>query len=492
MASAVRSRAGAVTFGLVGWLFAVEIVSGLLQGYYIPIASPIARHLQIDDAQFNWFEAAQLLVSSIALPVLAKLGDMYGHKRILLISSALTAGASWWLVAAGDFSSFLAAWALQGFYVVWLPLEVAIIFSRARATGVANATTRRASGALIAALQLGAILGALTGGRLLTAFGGEVAPTLAVPAIAVTLVFFVVLFGVPSMKPDLTDRKLDLGGFVLLGFALLVITSALTFFRINGVDTWWVWLLLVVGVALFAPFGFYELRKKDPAIDLRMLRRPEMWPIQTTAGLFGISVLGAQVPLSTFAATDPAAGYGLGLDPSTVSNLIGVYLGGVILGAVAFPFVVKLVSPRVTLIGASLLVGVGYLLFLPFHATIVHVITNMVIAGLGSGALLAALPSAAAAAAPVGQTGIGAGLTNTTKTIGGTFSSAIFAVALAAGAGGVITTAASFSGYVTVWAVCGGAAILSAVLLLFVPRLAFSDPPLTESAEESPSPDLVA
>jgi len=492
MASALRGRTGTVTLALVGWLFVVEIVSGLLQGYYIPIATPLARHLGIEDAQFNWFEAAQLLLSSIALPILAKLGDMYGHKRILLFSTAVTAVASWWLVVAGDFTSFLLAWALQGFYVVWLPLEVAIIFSRARATGVANATTRRASGALIAALQLGAILGALSAGRLLTAFGGAIAPTLVVPAVAVTLVFLVILFGVPAMKPETSGRALDIGGFVLLGFALLVITSALTFFRLNGVDTWWVWAILVVGLALFVPFALYELRREDPAIDLRMLRRPEMWPIQTTAGLFGISVLGAQVPLSTFAATDPAAGYGLGLDPSTVSNLIGVYLGGVIIGAILFPFVTRLATPRVTLIGASLLVGVGYFLFVPFHATLTHVVTNMVIAGLGSGALLAALPSAAAAAAPIGQTGIAAGLTNTTKTVGGTFSSAIFAVALATGAGGVVATAASFSGYLTVWIVCGSAAVISAVLLLFVPRLAFSDPPLTESAEQSPRPDLVA
>ena len=59
----------------------------------------------------------------------------------------------------------------------------------------------------------------------------------------------------------------------------------------------------------------------------------------------------------------------------------------------------------------------------------------MVIAGLGSGALVAALPAAAAAAAPRGQTGIAAGLTNTTKTIGGSFASAIFGIVLFQGAG---------------------------------------------------------
>ena len=36
-------------------------------------------------------------------------------------------------------------------------------------------------------------------------------------------------------------------------------------------------------------------------------------------------------------------------------------------------------------------------------------------------------------------------------------------------------TAGSFSGYLTVWIVCAGTALVAAVLLLFVPQRAFSD-----------------
>ena len=56
----------------------------------------------------------------------------------------------------------------------------------------------------------------------------------------------------------------------------------------------------------------------------------------------------------------------------------------------------------------------------------------MGIAGLGSGALVAALPAAAAAAAPPERTGIATGMTNGTKTVGGAIASAIFAIALTA------------------------------------------------------------
>ena len=483
----VRSRAGAITFGLIGYLFLVEIVSGVLQGYYVPLISDLVKYLHIRDADFNWFEAAQLLLSALVVPILAKLGDMFGHKRILLVSTVLTAGASWALVFADNFWTFLVAWALQGFYVVWLPLEVALIFDRGRRTGRGASQTRRAAGFLVVALEAGAIIGALLGGRVFGWFGHNVPFTLAIPAIAVTLVFFAVLFGVPESTP-LPGRRLDVVGFSLLTIGLLLITSGLTFLRLNGLEAWWVYILIVLGLLVFVPFGLYELKQDDPAIDLRVLRQPNMWPVQLTAGLIGISLLGAQAPLSAYAGTDPANGYGLGLDSGDRSTLIGVYLISMIGGAVLFPMVSRWFSPRVALIIAAFLVAIGYLLFVPFHVETWQVFLNMFIAGIGSGALVGAMPAAAAAAAPRGQTGIAAALTNTTKTIGGSFASAIFGIVLAMGALTEATsTASSLSGYLTVWIICGLGALVAAVLLFFVPKLAFADiaedlPASTETA----------
>ena len=203
-----------------------------------------------------------------------------------------------------------------------------------------------------------------------------------------------------------------------------------------------------------------------------------MWPVQATAFLVGISLLGAQGPLSTYAGTDRSLGYGLGLDATERSNIIGVYLVSLIVGAVVFAITSRRLSPRIVLIVAAALVGVGYALFLPFHLELWQVLLNLCIAGLGCGALVGALPAAAAAAAPTGQTGIASALTNTTKTIGGTFSSAVFGVVLAAGAGAVASqTAASLGGYLTVWAICAAGGFLAAVLLFFVPKVAFADAP---------------
>lgn len=480
-----RTSLRAVTVGLVGFLFLVELTSGILQGYYVPLASKIAEHLGVDAADYNWTEAAQLLLSALVVPVLAKLGDMFGHKRILLMSTAVTALASWGLVASNNFAGYLAAFALQGFYVVWLPLEVALIFDRGRRSGTGASTTRRAAGFLVVALETGAILGALAGSRVFRATSENFPLTLAVPAICVSLVFFAVLFGVPESTP-IPGRTLDSGGFILLTLALLFLTGGLTFLRLDGPGSWRVWVPIVVGLLVFLPFTRHERRHPDPAIDLKVLAQPNMWPVQVTAGLFGISVLGAQIPLSTYAAADPAtAGYGLGLDPDVISYLIGGYLIALIAGALLFPLLARRTSPRIALIVAAFFVAAGYLLFVVSHDQVGQVVLNMVIAGIGSGALVAALPSAAAAAAPIGQSGIATGLTNTTKTIGGAFASAVFGVILHVGLTSTSNTSgAGLAAYIAVWTICGAGALVAAILLFLVPKRAFSDAaamPLTPS-----------
>jgi len=179
--------------------------------------------------------------------------------------------------------------------------------------------------------------------------------------------------------------------------------------------------------------------------------------------------------LSTFARTDPAVGYGLGATAGQTSILVGAYVLSLVVGALLFPVVTRWVRPRVALIGASVLVGIGYLLFLPLHGTYVEVLTNMLIAGLGSGALVAALPATAAAAAPQDRTGVATGLTNSVKTVGGAVASCVFGIALLRNVSDPGQTAGSYSGYLTVWTLCGVTAAVAAVLLLFVPKTAFSD-----------------
>ncbi len=482
--------------GVVGFLVVVEVTSGILQGYYLPVISDVARFLRISDGDANFFEGAQLMVSALVVPFLAKLGDMVGHKRMLLVSTAITAVASIALAFSPVFWVFLVAWALQGFYVVWLPLEVALIFSRSRDGVSPAALTRKAAAFLVAGLEFGVIAGNLAGGalgdalfpttderkgmspaELQSALGESMWVVLLVPAIAVVICFFVILFGVKE-SPEKTGGKLDYMGLALISAALLVLTAGLSFMRITGPESWLPWAAIVLGILLVIPFVRYELRQDDPLIDIRMFRQRTMWPVFVTAGLFGVSVLGAQLPLSTFARTNRAEeGFGLSATGGTTSILIGLYVVTLLVGALLYPQVTKRFEPRRVLMGAAALIAVGYGLFVPLHDTLPQLLVNIGIAGIGSGALVAALPSAAAAVAPRTQTGVATGLTNTTKTIGGAFASCIFGIALITriSASGVEETAGTIEGYYVVWIVCSVTALVAAALLAFVPKGAFED-----------------
>lgn len=450
---------------IVGFLVAVEFASGILQGYYTPIVDDIADHLDIADADINWFEAAQLIVSALVVPPLARLGDLVGHKKVLLLSTAATAIGSWVLVAAPGFTTFLVGWAIQGAYVVWLPLEVAIIYRRTKDSGRQSLLTRRAAAILVGALELSVIIGALTSGALVESTSMEV--LLALPAIAVTAVFFVILFGIEDAPGDATGG-FDWTGLFLVTLAVGVVMGGLVAVRVMGPDAIVPWALIAAGLVCFVPFVRYERAHPDPMIDVDLLAQRGQWPIQLTAFLFGMSVLGAQIPLSTFAQTDPdVAGYGLGASSAFVANLIGVYVVFLAIGAFTLPLTTRLLGARTALVMSSLLVGLGYALFLPFHDETWQALVNMAVAGLGSGALVAALPAAAAAAAPPDRTGFATGMTNATKTIGGAIASAVFAIALTS-AGSIEDLEegqAPLSGYLTVWAICAVTAVLAALML---------------------------
>ena len=202
---------------IVGFLVCVELASGILQGYYTPIYKDIAADLEIRDASVNWFEAAQLVVSALAVPFLARLGDIVGARNVLLLSTAVTALGSWVLAFAPTFTTFLIGFAIQGFYVVWLPMEVAIVYRRTTGSGLLarrGLLTRRAAGILVGALELSVIIGALTSGAIVDSTSMTV--VLMIPAIVVTGVLVVIWFGIER------DPATGTGGLDLVGLALVL------------------------------------------------------------------------------------------------------------------------------------------------------------------------------------------------------------------------------------------------------------------------------
>ena len=258
---------------------------------------------------------------------------------------------------------------------------------------------------------------------------------LALPAVVVTAVFFVILARHRAGARRRLGGGIDWAGLGLITVALGVLMGGLVVLRLDGAGSAFGWLTILVSLVVFAVFWRFEASHPEPIVDVRLLSSPAQWPIQVTAFLFGIPVLGGQIPLSTYAQADPAErGYGLGADPAFISTLIGLYVVTLAIGAFTLPLTTRLLGGvRRALVVACCLVGhrLPAVVAVP-RPTTWQALVNMGIAGLGSGALVAALPAAAAAAAPPERTGIATGMTNGTKTVGGAIASAIFAIALTA------------------------------------------------------------
>lgn len=459
---------------VIALLAAVEVASGVIQGYYGPVMVDIAHELEVSYADLNWLEAAQLIFSALVVPPLARLGDLVGHRRVLVLATAVTAAATWGIALAPSFSMMLVAWTLQGIYVVWLPIEIAIVHRRTAGRPDQGRLTRRAAAILVATLELSVILAAVLAGQL--ADRVSVTAMLAVPAVAVTLCLPVLwlLEEVPAEEEARFDgsSRFDWTGLGLMAAAVLAVLGGLVLIRVEGVAWAPAWLLVLLGLALLLPWWRHEARHPDPLVDVRVLARPAQWSIQLTALLVGMSLLGAQVPLSTYFRSDPDVhGYGFGLTAAEGSARVALYVACLAVGALGLGLLSRLLGPRGAMVAGCLVYAVGYAAWLPLHASPAAAWGVMGVIGLGTGVLVAAIPAAAAAAAPPGRVGSATGLTNAAKTIGGGLAASVFAICLAS-TGSLRVSGGSLGGYYAVWSICAVSGLLAAATLALTARAA--------------------
>ncbi|MGJ9413725.1 MFS transporter [Aeromicrobium sp. CF4.19] len=456
---------------VIGFLVFTEIVYGILRGFYGPLVSDISVRLGISDGAFNWFETAQHTMAVLMVIVFARLGDVRGLKRVLLWTTTVTAAGAWILVFAPSFTTFLVGYVLMGACAVWLPLEIAIVYKRTAGSEHQHRLSRRAAGILVSAFYLSIVLGAVFGGALADAVPLPV--VLSIPAVLATAATVVVWFGIENDEPTATATNLDWVGLGLLMASLGSFLAGMVAIHLQGVTSPLAWALVVVGLAIQIPFARYESRQSEPIIDVQLLKIRAQWPVQVAGFLYGLALIGGEIPNITYFGTDPdAVGYGLGVGAGFVSLGIASQVVCIAIGALSFPTMANLLGARRAVVLAAFVGALGAGLWLPFHDSPGMALVNLGITGLGAGAVMAALPVLAATAAPPDRTGFATGMNSVVKNLGGTIATAIFAIVLSA-TGSLDAAAdrfAPFSGYVTVWSTCAAAALLAGFVLMLLPR----------------------
>lgn len=469
---------------VVGFLVLVEFTSGFVQGFYIPLFGSLTVRWSISDADITWFVAVWTLSSAVSIPVLAKAGDIFGHRRVLRIAVLVVLLGTTLVALSPSFPLALVGRALTGPLSVWLPLEIALVHDK-----LSGDRARTSVGLLISSLTLGSIVGVLAAG-VISSLHLDPTMVLLAPAVVTAVCVGVVFFLVPESSTR-SASKIDLVGFAGLGGVMVLLLVALSGIQRNGLGSVQVLVPLALSAVLLVLWVRWELHREHPAIDLRLASSRTMWPLYVFSFLVGAVLLGAQTVSTTFLATNPArSGFGFGLQPGTLAVIAGGLAVMACLGAASFAYVARVLGMRgVLVLGASMAIA--------SHVALIAVPTNFAVVlisqglnGLGDGLLLGALPSLVAELSPRDQTGIATGIYNSLKTLGGAVGGAMFGVIMAttvkSGLG------ASLGGYQAVWGVCIAVLALSVVVLGFMPAQRVRDaragaaPVLVPAAEAEP------
>ncbi|WP_327717323.1 MFS transporter [Streptomyces sp. NBC_00490] len=208
-------------------------------------------------------------------------------------------------------------------------------------------------------------------------------------------------------------RRPDLGGAVTFGSALIALVAALTL----GRDGWLrapVGLLLLVSLVLLALFVVVERRAAAPMIDLGLLRRPGFLA-SSAGGLFtGLAVIGL------FSFLPALLQQTMGLSAMDTAWLFLLWSGLSFAVALQARRLSGRVSPRLQLALGFLLHAAGVLTMLGSigSGSWTRLLPGLVVAGVGSGLLNAALPLLAVESVPAQRAAMGSGAQQTLRYIG--------------------------------------------------------------------------
>ncbi|MFC5827518.1 MFS transporter, partial [Nonomuraea insulae] len=103
------------------------IVVALMQGMIIPLIPQLPRFLSATPSDATWAITATLLAGAVATPVVGRLGDMYGKRRMLLISLSLLVAGSVICALSDTLAPMVAGRVLQGLALGVIALGISIM-----------------------------------------------------------------------------------------------------------------------------------------------------------------------------------------------------------------------------------------------------------------------------------------------------------------------------------------------------------------------------
>jgi EmrB/QacA subfamily drug resistance transporter len=432
----------------------------------VNVALPSIREgLGFSTTGLQWIVNAYTLTFAGFLMLGGRCADLLGRRRVFLAGTALFAFSSLVCALADTRGLLLGARALQGFGgAVLSPATLSILTSSFEAGPARN----RAVGTWAAMGALGASSGALLGGLLTQGFGWP-----AIFAVNVPLGLAVIVFGlrvIPASRAHEGTRHFDVTGALLVTAGLVCIAFGIVRTDTLGWGSRGVLAPLAGGVALLAAFFFVEARvAKVPLVALSVLRAGQL----RLANVIVILLYAAFFPVWFFLTLylqqvlhyDPIEA-GLAFLPMTLSIFVASTQAPRLVGWFGARLVIA-VGMLCSSAGIALLIGVN-----PHGSYLPSVLPGAMLSAIGMGLSLVPATIVAMQCLPPAQSGMGSGLLNTSRLMGGALGLAVLSTIadartrgdLAAGAAHALTNGFDLAfGVGAVFTLVG--ALLAAVLL---------------------------
>ncbi len=438
------------------------LVVSLSQSVLVPVLSVLPARLDTSAGNVSWLLTSTLLVAAVSVPIMGRLGDMFGKRLMLLVAvGALVLGS---LVTAltDDIGWLIVGRAVQGASAAAIPLGISLL---------AALMPRERVGSAIALIS--AMLG--VGGALGLPLAGFVAEHADFHALfwitsAAGLVAFVGILTIVPESPGRSGGRVDLVGAALLAAGLVALMLPLAQSSAWGWDDPKVATLLVAAVVLLAVFGWSQLRIREPLVDLRALGRKPIVITNLASILFGFALFASFIGTASFVEAPEASGYGFGS-----SLLVGGLamlpsgLAMLLLSPVAAKLITRRGAPQTLALGASV-VAAGWLMRIVWSDSLWQVVVGATVVGIGTGVGYAAIPSLINAHTPPGEIAAANGLNSLFRSFGSSLASAVGGSILAANTVILGTFAVpSLDAYRELFAICAVASLLAALLVLLVP-----------------------
>ena len=400
---------------------AVGLFMIMLDNTIVNVALPSIEHsLHMSISSLEWIVTAYALTFAALLITGGKLGDLYGRRKMFTAGLVVFTLASLACGLAPSAGILIAARAVQGVgAAVMSPATLSIITAtfppkeRGQAIGI---------WAGVSALALA--IGPLVGGLIVDNINWHWIFYVNVPVGVVGII--VSRLVIAESRDTSHEQSIDLPGLVTSSGALLALSYALIEGNRHGWGSPEIIGLFAAAAVLLAVFIRLELRQRLPMLDLGLFKIGAFVGANTVAMLVSLGMFGVFFFISLYVQNV------LGYSPTKAG---AIFLPMTILIILIAPIAGKL-SDRVGsrwLMGAGMsILGVSLLLYqrIGLHTGFWSLLPQLVLGGIGMALTMSPMTSAAMASVPVDKAGVGSGVLNSFRQVGGSLGIALMGAIL--------------------------------------------------------------